>query len=181
MSTYRYFYTEYKDELYVCNFYFLVHRFWAGHAGLVVTEMWVWGSDPRCADQLASLVYMSFTAFWKDKNSMIYTAKVFKLIHYFSRRQLTSVMHYKRIKEKMKSYVGQMSHIRKFSVWCSLFCYKVLLKYILTNSARCRLFPRCLRVTKILQKAHRLPTMHGDVIYRSRESDFSSSLNARQS
>jgi hypothetical protein len=45
----------------------IVHGFWAGHADSLLKC----GSEPRCADQLAGLVYVSFTAFWKDKNSII--------------------------------------------------------------------------------------------------------------
>jgi hypothetical protein len=52
------------------------------------------GSEPHCADQNGTSA-VRFTAFWKGKNGIINTAK---LIYYFSCRQLTSVMHYNRLK-----------------------------------------------------------------------------------
>jgi hypothetical protein len=55
------------DYIYAIFIFLTVHWFRAGHADLLLKC----GSDPRCADQLAGLVYVSFIAFWKGKNSII--------------------------------------------------------------------------------------------------------------
>jgi hypothetical protein len=55
------------DYLYAIFIFLIVHGFLAGHADLLLRCR----SDPRCADQLAGLVHMSFTAFWKGKNGII--------------------------------------------------------------------------------------------------------------
>jgi hypothetical protein len=53
--------------MYAIFIFLTVHGFWAGHADLSLKC----GSDPRCGDQLAGLVYVSFPAFWKGKNSIL--------------------------------------------------------------------------------------------------------------
>jgi hypothetical protein len=55
------------DYMYAIFIFLIVDELWAGHADLILKC----GSDSRCADQLAGLVYVSFTAFWKGKNSII--------------------------------------------------------------------------------------------------------------
>jgi hypothetical protein len=57
------------DYMYAIFIFLIVHRFWADHADLLL-KCGV-RSDPRCADQVAGLVYVSFTAFWKGKKSII--------------------------------------------------------------------------------------------------------------
>jgi hypothetical protein len=51
------------DYMYAIFTFLIVHGLWAGYADLLLKG----GSDPRCADQLAGLVYASFTAFWKGE------------------------------------------------------------------------------------------------------------------
>jgi hypothetical protein len=54
--------------MYAILIFLTEHGFWTGHADLLLKC----GSDPRCANQLmAGLVYVSFPAFWKGKNSII--------------------------------------------------------------------------------------------------------------
>jgi hypothetical protein len=55
------------DYEYTIFIFLITYGLWAGHADLLLKC----GSDSRCADQWAGLVYMSFTAFWKGKNSLI--------------------------------------------------------------------------------------------------------------
>jgi hypothetical protein len=83
------FYIENKDGLYVCNFYlfFIVHGVWASHADLLL----------KCGSRGREFYCIL------ERHKQHYTPNVFKL-YYFS-CQLTSVMHYNRIKnwkEKMK-------------------------------------------------------------------------------
>jgi hypothetical protein len=53
--------------MYAIFIFLIVHGLWAGHADFLLKC----GSDSRCADQLACLVYVSFTAFWKGEHSLI--------------------------------------------------------------------------------------------------------------
>jgi hypothetical protein len=53
--------------MYAIVIFLIVHGFWAGHADLLLKCE----SDPRCADQLAGLMNVSCTAFWKGKHSII--------------------------------------------------------------------------------------------------------------
>jgi hypothetical protein len=56
-----------KDNMYAIFIFLIVYGYWAGHADCLLKC----GSDSRGADQLAGLVYVCFTAFWKGKNSII--------------------------------------------------------------------------------------------------------------
>jgi hypothetical protein len=46
------------DYMYAIFIFLIVHWFWAGHGDYLLKCR----SDPRCADQLVGLVYVSFTA-----------------------------------------------------------------------------------------------------------------------
>jgi hypothetical protein len=53
--------------MYTIFIFLIVHGFWASHTDL----LFKCGSDPRCTDQLAGLVYVSFTAFCEAKSSIL--------------------------------------------------------------------------------------------------------------
>jgi hypothetical protein len=87
--------------VYAIFIFLIVHEFWAGHADLLLKC----GSGPRCADQLAGLVYVSFTAFWKGKNSIVWQ-KYLNLILFLSTDKYHA-LHYNRIvKERSEKVIS---------------------------------------------------------------------------
>jgi hypothetical protein len=81
--------------MYAIFIFLTVHGFWAGHADLLLKC----GSDPRFAEQFAGLKYVSFTAFWKGKNSII-RQKFSTSLLFLSTDKCHALKQNKRLKEK---------------------------------------------------------------------------------